>query len=195
MLRAYSKIEIRSFDDDKREFSGIATTPTPDRYGDIVEPQGAEFSVPLPLLWQHRSDQPVGEIFSARPTAKGIPVRGRVFKATQSAKLIERLDEAWESIKLTLVKGLSIGFNPIEKTIMEDNYSFHFLRWDWLETSLVTIPANADASIQAIKSADRELRAALGQRRDVVYLDPSSRRVRRDGAIYLGPKHYEREQK
>ena len=49
MKRAYSLLEIKAVDDDQRVITGIATTPEPDRVGDIVEPMGAKFANPLPL--------------------------------------------------------------------------------------------------------------------------------------------------
>lgn len=187
MKRAYSLLEIKSFDDEKREFEGVASTPTPDRMGDIVEPDGAIFKLPLPLLFHHRSDMPIGEVFAAKIGDDGIDVKGRVKKATESQNLIARLDEAWESLKIGLVKGLSIGFNPLEFTQIKDTYSLHFIKWEWLELSAVTIPANAEATIQTVKSIDQDLRAALGQRSPVVRLGKSHiRRVcQKPGVVYL----------
>jgi HK97 family phage prohead protease len=186
MRRAYSQISIKAFDDDTREFTGIATTPTPDRVGDIVEPLGAKYSLPIPMLWQHKQDKPIGEITQARASKNGIEIKGRVFKATQSRTLIDRLDEAWESMKLGLVKGLSIGFSPIEQeAIKGDSFGLRFTKWDWHELSAVTIPANTEASIQSIKSIDREILAASGRRKGVVFLDDNTRRVSRKGVVYL----------
>lgn len=187
MNRAYSLLEIKAFDDDRREFEGMASTPTPDRLGDIVEPKGAIFNLPIPLLWQHMSDKPIGEVFSARPTKDGIPIRGRIFKATESQALIDRLDEAWESLKIKLVRGLSIGFNPIEFSQIKDTYSYRFTSWEWLELSAVTIPANSEATISTVKSIDRDLLAASGRGSRVVTLDKSIlRRVsRKPGVVYL----------
>ena len=45
--RAYSVLTVRAANDDERIIEGVATTPTPDSYDDIVEPKGAEFSLPL----------------------------------------------------------------------------------------------------------------------------------------------------
>ncbi len=56
MRRAYSTIEFKSFEqsaDGRTYFEGIASTPTPDRMGDIVEPKGAQFKMPMPFLYQH----------------------------------------------------------------------------------------------------------------------------------------------
>ena len=84
MNRAYGLLEIKSMDDAERVIEGIATTPNPDRMGDIVEPKGAQYSLPIPLLWQHNSAQPVGEVFAARATDEGITVKARIFKAVDS---------------------------------------------------------------------------------------------------------------
>ena len=53
--RAYAVLTVKAVGDDERITSGTATTPTPDRVGDIIEPLGVKFTNPLPLLWQHRS--------------------------------------------------------------------------------------------------------------------------------------------
>jgi hypothetical protein len=63
--KAYSTLVIKAVDDDKREITGIASTPGTDRDGDIVEPAGAEFILPVPLLWQHRSAEPIGYVSKA----------------------------------------------------------------------------------------------------------------------------------
>jgi HK97 family phage major capsid protein len=158
--RVYSTITIKAVDDEKREFTGIATTPSTDRVNDIVEPSGAVFQLPLPLLWMHYRDMPVGLVVKARPTKAGIEVTCSIPTVPGPPGLAARLEEAWQSAKALLVRGLSIGFNPIEYSFM-DNGGIHFTKWDWLELSLVTIPANADCSITSIKSF-YESAAAIG---------------------------------
>jgi len=154
LKRAYGVVELKEFDDNKREFEGIATTISTDRYGDIVESSGAVFELPLPLLWQHNASAPVGHVTSATPTKKHIKVKGNLAKTEVAGNLKDRLDDAWQSLKLGLVRHLSIGFNPIkyEPVPESDKYGLHFLEWEWLELSFVTIPANAGAGITAIKS-------------------------------------------
>lgn len=196
---AYSQLEIKAMDEQggKRTFKGIATTPTPDRTGDIVEPKGAEFKLPIPLLWQHNSSQPIGWVRAAKVTEKGIEVECEVATSDEPGKLKERLDEAWQSMKSKLVPGLSIGFKPIESARINETYSYRFMKWLWLELSAVTVPANGDCSIQAIKSADQAIRRAASGARPVVRLDPvpaetgdqepgdSGQRTRRKGVVYL----------
>jgi uncharacterized protein len=198
---AYSALEIKAVDETggKRKFTGIATTPSPDRAGDIVEPKGAEFKLPIPLLWQHNSYEPIGWVRAARITAKGIEVECEMAIVEEAGKLKERLDEAWQSLKAKLVGGLSIGFKPIESTRIDQTYSYRFMRWLWLELSCVTVPANGDCSITAIKSADQAIRRAAsgaGAGGRVVRLDPAdfksalpgasgTQPARRSGAVYL----------
>ena len=173
-VRAYSSIDIKAADETagKRLFKGIASTPSTDRAGDIVEPKGAEFQLPIPLLWQHIASQPIGWITSATVKDTGIEVVGEVASISEPGKLKDRLDEAWQSLKAKLVRGLSIGFKAIESSRIEDSYSYRYIKWQWLELSAVTIPANADCSITAIKSADQALLRSIGARR-IVRLDSS----------------------
>lgn len=165
--RAYAVLEVKSIDEDARIIEGIATTPTADRTGDIVEPKGADFKLPIPFLWQHRSGEPIGHVIEAKVTKEGVKVKAQIIKVPEPGKLKDRVDEAWQSIKLGLVRGLSIGFKPLEfSRIDEASYSMRFIKWLWLELSAVTIPANGDATITGIKSIDTELRAASGATED-----------------------------
>ena len=162
--RVYSTMVVKAVDEDKREITGIASTPGTDSMGDIVEPGGAEFTLPIPLLWQHDHLQPIGSVFAARITREGIEIRASVVKPTPDmpSQLIARLEEAWSSIKAKLVRGLSIGFSPIEWALMDSG--IRFTRWNWHELSAVTVPANAEASITSIKSLDTALRASSGSK-------------------------------
>lgn len=162
MNRAYSVLQVRSVDEDARVIRGIATTPSPDRMGDVVEPLGVSFKNPMPLLWQHNHSQPVGTVKFDKPTKDGITFEASVAIIDEPGVLKDRVDEAWQSVKAGLVRAVSIGFRSLEHTVMKDG-GWRFIKSEVLELSLVTIPANADATITAIKSIDTELRAASGQ--------------------------------
>ena len=163
VTRVFSRFNVKAVDEEQRTIEGIATTPSTDRLGDVVESEGAEFTLPVPFLWQHNAREPIGEVISASVSKDGISIKAKLAKIDEPGRLKDRLDEAWQSIKIGLVKGLSIGFSSIEEAFNKETYGWHFLRWNWLELSAVTIPANADASITAIKSADfRARRAAIG---------------------------------
>ncbi len=161
MHRAYSILQIKSVDAEHRLITGIATTPSTDRSGDIVESGGATFQLPIPLLWQHDSKQPIGEVYAATVTDAGIAIKARLASVTEPGKLKDRLDEAWQSVTSGLVRGLSIGFKSLEDADIKGTLGVRFLKWLWLELSAVTIPANADATIHLIKSLDVGL-AAIG---------------------------------
>ena len=157
--RAYSVLEIKSVDDDAREIRGIATTPAPDRVQDVMVPEGAKFALPLPLLWQHDASQPIGHVTEATVTVKGIEVVAKIAKGVDA-----EIDRAWNRIKAGLVRGLSIGFRGLESEEIPGSWGRKFTSWEWMELSAVTIPANAEASILAVKQYDTEQRAASGQK-------------------------------
>lgn len=163
MNRAYSVLTIRAVDDDARVIEGIATTPETDRMGDVVEPSGAAFTLPLPFLWQHDKTAPIGHVTHANVTADGIAVRVQLASDNEPGPLKDLLDMAWRSIKKGLVRGLSIGFTPIESADIQGTWGQRFLRWDWHELSAVTIPANQEATILAVKQFDGVRQAASGR--------------------------------
>jgi len=160
--KAYSQFEIKAVDNEKRIIRGVASTPGTDRVGDIVDPEGAVFKLPIPLLWQHQHNSPIGFVTEAKITKKGIEIVAELVSVASPSQLAARLEEAWQSIITGLVRGLSIGFNPMEYSYM-DNGGVHYRKWGWNELSTVTIPCNADANITAIKSLS-EQQAALGNK-------------------------------
>jgi HK97 family phage prohead protease len=167
--RAYSLLAIKQVDEDARVITGMATTPTPDRIDDVMEPDGAQFKLPLPLLWQHDSRQPIGHVTKAKVSKAGIEIVAKIAKGVTA-----EIDRAWALIKAGLVQGLSIGFQPIETAFIDKTNGMRFIKWDWLELSAVTIPANSETTIATIKSIDTAQRAVPGQRRlhRVVHLTP-----------------------
>jgi HK97 family phage major capsid protein/HK97 family phage prohead protease len=170
--KAYSQFEIKAVDDEQRIIRGIATTPTADRVGDIVLPQGAQYSLPIPFLWQHDHMQPIGNVIEAKVTSKGIEVVIELVKLASPSQLAARLEEAWQSIKSGLVRGLSIGFSPKKYAFLDDG-GIEFIEWSFNELSAVTVPCNAEATITRIKSLSEE-QAALGKKaKSVVFINKS----------------------
>lgn len=153
MNRAYSTLTLKRAAGDGREIIGIASTPRVDKAGDILEPLGAEFTLPMPLLWMHAADAPIGKVTHAKATASGIEFRAQIAKVDKPGKLKDRVDEAMDSIEADLVRGISVGFQPLEWKGLPSGGA-RFLRWSWHELSVVTLACNTDCSIQAIKAAD-----------------------------------------
>lgn len=116
----------------------------------MIEPKGAKFSLPLPLLWQHDKATPIGQVLSAKVTSEGIAIRAQIAKG-----VLPKIEEAWALIKSGLVRGLSIGFRPLATpTRIGQTSGVRIASWEWLELSAVTVPANAATTITAIKSYD-----------------------------------------
>lgn len=162
MNRAYSVLSIKSIDDNRRVFRGIATTPTPDRVGDVVNPLGVKFKNPLPLLWQHKHDQPIGRVTFEKPTKSGIEFEAEIPVVVEEGPLKDRVDTAWGEIKYGLVRATSIGFLPTGKFTPNKSGGLTFDEIEVHELSAVTIPAQADAIISQIKSIDAAYREAEG---------------------------------
>jgi HK97 family phage major capsid protein/HK97 family phage prohead protease len=164
MNRAYSVLEVKAVDATARTISGMATTPSVDRVGDIVEPLGVQYKNPIPLLWQHDHEQPVGLVEFGKPTAKGVPFTATFAEVTAPVGLFNRIEEAWASVKAGLVRAVSIGFRSLESENITGTWGTRFIKTEVFELSLVTIPANAEATITNIKSFDVGLPAALGKK-------------------------------
>jgi HK97 family phage major capsid protein/HK97 family phage prohead protease len=156
--RAYSLLQIKRVDEDAREITGLATTPAADRMKDVVEPEGAQFKLPIPLLWQHDAGNPIGQVTQAKVGKAGIEITAKIAKGVTA-----EIDRAWALIKAGLVPGLSIGFQPIEHEVIKETKGLRFKKWSWLELSCVTIAANQEASITMIRSIDTAQRAASGR--------------------------------
>lgn len=179
--RAYSLLEVKALDEDKRQITGVATTPEPDRMGDIVDPMGAKFAAEIPLLWQHQHDKPVGTATFGKATKAGIPFTASLPNIAESGPLKDLVDMAWQSVKTRLVRGVSIGFRALEYAFMDDG-GVRFSATEIYELSLVTVPANASATIQTIKALDLR-RNSTGPVRLIQLAGPAKENL--NGAVQL----------
>lgn len=129
----------------ERILRGIASTPNIDRQGDIVEPLGGSWKLPVPLLWAHDHGSPVGWVREAKATPDGILVTCEV------AQGVGRADEAWALAEAGLAASFSIGFRGLESEPIPTGR--RWVRWELLELSIVVVPANSDARITAAEAA------------------------------------------
>jgi HK97 family phage major capsid protein/HK97 family phage prohead protease len=149
MDRAYTVLQFRAVDDAARIIEGVASTDAVDTYGTILEPRGAEYDLPMPLLWQHDAESPVGQVLSVSVESDRIRVRAQILKIDEPGPVKDTLDRAWQNVKHGLVRGLSVGFLPV-KTVGK-----RFTKWSWRELSLVTLPSTPGATIDMVRSADQ----------------------------------------
>jgi HK97 family phage prohead protease len=149
--RAYSAIEVKAVDENRRIFRGVATTPTTDRVGDNINPMGASFTNPLTLLHGHRHDSPIGTVKFSKPTKNGIEFEAEIPNIDEPGPLKDRVDTAWGEIKHKLVRAVSVGFRPT-KYAFKDDGGVDFQEIEIYELSTVAIPANAQALITSVKA-------------------------------------------
>ena len=136
-----------------------------DTYGDIVQAGAFKQTLskwrskgrPIPLLWQHDETQPIGYLESATEDSKGLAVTGRLLLDVTRAR------EARELLAAHVLGGMSIGYATVKSRTPSLDEAKNGARrileelrlW---EVSLVTFPANEDATVTHVKQVtDLEL--------------------------------------
>lgn len=170
MKRTDIRLEVKSYDEEQRYITGIATTPSVDRTGDIVDPMGARFEKEIALVLDHIHGQRVGRVKLGTPTKAGIPFEAWIPKVAEAGLLRERVDLAWQEVKYGLVQAVSIGFRVLDDAVERIESGLKYLKYEIYELSLVTVPAQSQARIQTFKSADSPAGATLRTSRPVVRL-------------------------
>jgi HK97 family phage prohead protease len=153
-------------DRDKRLLTATISTRSVDRDGDIVEPEGIDFtnfkSNPV-VLWAHNPSQPpIGKIEELYVSPTGVMAEIK-FAETAFAKDIFNLYadgflNAW-SIGFSALKGHT------EPRLDEDGRTqgYVFRKTELLELSAVPIPANPEALTRSMKSFDTETLSVLSK--------------------------------
>lgn len=144
--------ELKSLSEDGTGDGFLSVFGNEDSYGDVVDPGAFTKTIaernsdnPLPFLWQHYSDEPIGIYTDLRQTDHGL------YTKFQYALKVQRAQEAYELAKLRAVKGQSIGFTTIKDAVQGDVRHLQEVRL-W-EGSQVTFPANDLATITSVKDA------------------------------------------
>lgn len=100
----------------------------------------------LPILWQHRTSNPLGVYSKVEEDSKGLYVEGNLL-----TKDVGQAREAHALMKAGAVTGLSIGYWPRESSFDEKTGIRTLTKIDLDEASIVTFPANDEARIDAVK--------------------------------------------
>lgn len=149
-----------SGDESQRMFSGYASTfNNTDRVGDVVE-AGAftkslldhkrERSMPAMLL-HHDMHRPIGKWTAIEEDSKGLHVSGTLTKGVRDA------DEAYALLQDGALHSLSIGYMVNDEEWDSKSKTNRLKEISLHEISLVTIPANAQATIAQVKDAEGEV--------------------------------------
>jgi HK97 family phage prohead protease len=133
--------------------------------GDILEPGGCQldnFRRNPVMLAQHDANKPIGSWSS-------IQVKGGQLEATGEFApegISEIADEYCALAKAGIIRAVSVGFLPISYEPMRGG-GLRFTKWDLVELSLVSVPANPNALIteRSFRGAgvDPEFRELIGQ--------------------------------
>jgi HK97 family phage prohead protease len=123
-----------------------------DRVGDIIVPGAfSSASLPLPMLFGHDQNDPVGVWTEATEGTDGLHLKGRLLVDT-----VERAREVYSLVKAGAVRGVSIGF--VTKTAKARPGGGRTIsNLELLEASLVSIPMHPGARITSAKSAVRAI--------------------------------------
>ena len=146
---------------------GFASTPTKDRYDDVVDPTAFEDTIqknyrknPI-ILFQHKNDRPIGKATHMSISEKGLYIEALIVD-----------NEVEPKIQAGILKTLSIGYVPqtteyrdkngllldpkIEvdrmRIYQEDGVTRVIKKLELVENSIVSVPANPDAIFDMAKS-------------------------------------------
>ncbi|HYK63809.1 MAG TPA: HK97 family phage prohead protease [Patescibacteria group bacterium] len=147
------KSKKQLLDDDDGSFEGLlAVYNNVDLGGDVVMP-GAftktlqEHGSQVPLLWQHRTDNPIGTL-SLTDSPNGLQAKGKLLLVLPQAQA------AYQLLKSGVIRGLSIGYDTITEGYENGVRQLKELRL-W-EGSVVTFPMNPEAMVLAVKANDED---------------------------------------
>ena len=177
MKQFYFQVAVKSFERKATEdgkvsvrIKGYASTPTIDRYNEIVEPMAFKDCLPAFLqknpvmLRSHKSDCPAGTWDTATIDAGGLYVEGEVTEENTA-----------EDVIAGRMRTLSIGFiptatelrhkdgmpyDPLKDSPWDDDIVRVIKALDLVEISIVATPANPDAIFtlaESVKSVFREM--------------------------------------
>jgi HK97 family phage prohead protease len=148
--------EVKAVQDDG-VFEGFGSVfGNVDAYKEVVAPGAFAESLSAwksagrlpPVLWQHRSGEPIGPYLEMEEQPVGLWVKGKLLVDD-----VQRAKEARALMKAKAVNGLSIGFVTREDSYDRVTGIRTLKKVDLWEVSVVTFPANPAAQISSVKSA------------------------------------------
>ena len=125
------------------------------------------------LLYQHKSDMPIGVFDEIKEDEHGLKVKGRLALKTQAGA------EAYELLKMGALDGLSIGFKANPDQVSYDRRANKRIikEVDLMEVSLVTFPMNPQATVRSVKGEEISIREWEKGMRDAFNLSRSEAKM------------------
>ena len=125
------------------------------------------------LLYQHKTDMPIGVFEEIKEDEHGLMVKGKLALKTQAGQ------EAYELLKMGALDAMSIGFraNPDEVSYDKRTNKRMIGEVDLMEISLVTFPMNPQAKVRSVKGEEVSIREWENGMRDAFSLSRSEAKV------------------
>jgi len=180
------KSELKAYEDEEEEnkeygeFEGYGSVfGNKDLGNDVIEKGAFAKSLRrrkakgVKLLYQHKSDMPIGVFDEIKEDEHGLVVKGRLALKTQAGA------EAYELLKMGALDGLSIGFrvNPKEVSYDKRGNKRIIKEVDLMEVSLVTFPMNPQATVRSVKGEEISIREWENGMRDAFSLSRSEAKM------------------
>jgi hypothetical protein len=159
--RIYSGAVIKSDAGVSRQFTATITAETIDRDREVLLPQGmiaTEFNKSPTVFWNHDYNRPVGTCDKLTKLDTSWSAKARI--ASRPAEMQGEFfpDTVWALIDQGIVKGVSVGFEPIEyrnptakdRAKWGESVTRIISKWMLLEWSIAPLQANTDAVITAV---------------------------------------------
>jgi HK97 family phage prohead protease len=172
-VRASFDTEIRAGEGDSRSMTFVISTDSVDRMGDTIAVDGwrlDQFRKNPVVLWAHDG--------SSLPVAKADKVwieTGRLMATAEftPAGMTRFNDAVFDMLKAGFLSATSVGFMPLKYAFVDDparRFGIDFIEQELLEFSVVPVPANAEALIQA-RSAGIDIAPLMQWCEDVLRRD------------------------
>jgi len=148
--------EVKALEGEEGMLEGIMTTNALDLTGEVVHPEGARNlgqwneHLPLPLYYEHDRGEHIGHSLLVTPQKTQIKTRSKLAMGHRTVT-----DRVLPLLASGSLRAFSIGF--VGHSGEEDaKGNWHWQDWSLLEHSLVSCPANPEATFRLAKSLGYE---------------------------------------
>jgi len=179
---SYGICKATEVDEDERTVIAVISTGVIDRDMEVLSPKGVQtenFEKNPVVPWSHNTSEP--------PIGKALWIKKGTKRITAKVKFAttERANEVWELFKGGFLKAFSVGFmvlaghrptpDDIKKNPILADARFIIDKWELLEFSPVTVPANPEALAQAVKSKELTLSDGLKKELHIEIAEPEEK--------------------
>ncbi len=158
-------LSIKAIDEEAGTIEGYASTfgGEPDAYGDVIAAgayadtladHAAKGTSPK-MFWQHDSHEPIGRWTELSEDDRGLMVKGKLNLE------VRRGAEALALLKAGDIDGLSIGYRIKAYSVDTETGVWTLEKLDLVEISVVSTPANENATIAGFSNAQAERAARV----------------------------------